>query len=168
MDATFNNAASEEASSRVLNLFESLDLSRKQLSEFPEKTLPAEESRHHVRKLDLHHNHIGFIPQTIESFTNLVELNVSNNGLSHVSEEISTLQCLQAFKAKNNCLDNDSLPKTFDQLHALQYVDLGGNSFTEFPPQLVHLPNMQILYLGSNKIRTLPSSVDSLQRLVMS
>ena len=143
-----------------------IDLSRNQFSEFPEEhqLLSSAQCRTNTFSLQLHHNDIGFLPPIIGSFTSLVILDVSNNNLSHIAEEISALHSLETLVAKNNCLDNDSLPKTFDQLHSLSAVNFGGNNFTEFPPQLVHLPKVNTLLLGSNKIRMVPDTIDQMQR----
>lgn len=139
------------------------DLSSKDFTEFPEHLLETK-GRNRIHSLLLNHNSIGFIPAVIESFSSLVILDISNNGLSHISEELGNLSNLHTFVAKNNCLDNDSLPKAFDLLHSLKAINLGGNSFTEFPPQLVHLQNVMELYLGSNEIREIPNTIQHMQK----
>lgn len=146
------------------NSHNSKDLSRNGLVEFPDDSLIAAGDRQYVQSLQLHHNRIGFIPPAIKDFTSLVILDISNNGLSHISLEISTLTNLHSFIAKNNNLDNDSIPKSFDQLQALINVNLGGNNLTEFPPQLVHMPNIQRLTLASNKIAEIPNTIQHIQR----
>jgi len=142
----------------------SVDLSRNGYTEFPEQMLP-EEERDNIQSLQIHHNSIGFIPTSIETFTSLVILDVSNNRLSHIADEFSNLASLQTLVAKNNNLDDDSLPKAFDQLKSLRAVNLGGNNLTEFPPQLIHMPDIQKLYLGSNKISDIPNTIQHMHSL---
>lgn len=146
------------------NDINSKDLSRQGFTEFPEGFLPDGSHAEKVLSLQLHHNRIGFIPPSIQRFKNLLVLDVSNNGLSHLSEELSHLSSLQTFTAKNNHLDDDSLPKAFDQLQSLRIVNLGGNQFTEFPPQFIHMPNIQKLYLGSNRITEVPPTIQCMKR----
>lgn len=134
------------------------DLSRNGFTEFPVGHLPAE-SREKILMLQLHHNNIGFIPDVIETFSQLVVLDISSNGLSHIAEEFGNLRNLQTLVAKNNCLDNDSVPKTLDQLRSLKDINFGGNNLTEFPPQLVHMPSVEKLYLGSNRIKEIPNTI---------
>ena len=145
----------------------SRDLSRNGFTEFPDHLLP-EEERDNILSLQIHHNSIGFIPASIETFTSLVILDVSNNRLSHIADEFSNLTSLQTLVAKNNNLDDDSLPKAFDQLKSLKAVNLGGNNLTEFPPQLIHMPDIQKLYLGSNKISDIPNTIQHMHRFVIS
>lgn len=145
------------------NHINSKDLSSNGYTEFPEGMCP-EEERERILSLQLHHNRLGFIPATIETFTSLVILDVSNNQLSHIADELSNLSSLQTLVAKNNNLDNDSIPKAFDQLKALRALNLGGNNLTEFPPQLVHMPEIQKLYLGSNKIREIPNTIQHIHK----
>lgn len=138
------------------------DLSRQGFTQFPEEHMSAAQHRN-VTRLQLHHNRIGFIPPSIGLFSSLIVLDVSNNNISHIADEICELRCLQTFVAKNNCLDDGSLPKSFVQLTSIQAINLGGNQFTEFPIQLVSLYNMVELHLGSNKIRSVPESIQRLQ-----
>lgn len=149
---------------RLTAALELLDLSKRGFTEFPETYLPAER-REALTRLQLHGNNIGFIPGSIGLFSSLVVLDVSNNNLSFISEEIVKLKdSLQTFVAKNNCLDDNSLPKTFSQLHSLQAVNIGGNQFTDFPPQLTSLSNLVELHLGSNKIRAVPETIKNFLR----
>jgi len=143
----------------------SKDLSRNGLHTFPEDRLPITE-RDQILSLQIHHNSIGILPGAIGTFSNLVILDASNNGLCHIAEEIGRLSFLQTLVVKNNNLDNDSLPKNFDQLHSLQAVNLSGNRFTEFPSPLIHMPQIQKLYLASNRIEEMPNLIHHIQRLV--
>lgn len=138
------------------------DLSRQSIREFPvERVLSAPG----VTGLDVSHNQISILPPAVKHLDMLVSLDISNNGLCHACEELAALKSLQVFVAKNNALDDDSLPKSFATLTALRVLNLGGNNLTEFPPWLTDMPGLRQLYLGDNKIQELPRTINQLASL---
>ena len=62
-----------------------------------------------VKKLNLAGNNITVLPDAIAVFENLVELDLSGNGLAYISTRIGELRSLRVLMAKNNNLQD--LPK---------------------------------------------------------
>lgn len=114
--------------------------------------------------LQLNNNEISRLPETIQLFSKLVTLDISNNNMKTICEDICHLRNLRTFIAKNNQLNSQSLPKDFGMLRSLEVVNLSGNQFTELAPQLTELEKLKCLYLGSNRLTELSSSVKNLQR----
>lgn len=115
--------------------------------------------------IQLSHNNFVALPPEIGCFENLVFIDISNNGLSVVGEEITNLRKLKTFIARNNLLDEASIPKDFGLLTVcLETLNLSGNCFTNVPLQFTELSLLKHLYLGANKIVEIPSTVKYLSR----
>lgn len=116
--------------------------------------------------IQLSHNNFVALPPEIGCFENLVFIDISNNGLSVVGEEITNLRKLKTFIARNNLLDESSIPKDFGLLTVcLETLNLSGNCFTNVPLQFTELSLLKHLYLGGNKIIEIPSTVKYLSSL---
>ncbi|KAI4484434.1 hypothetical protein M0802_013050 [Mischocyttarus mexicanus] len=112
----------------------------------------------------IYQNRINNIPPSINRFTNLNSLDISNCGLHRIPDFLGNcpLTCLIA---RHNNLSNDSLPKSFDNLSGLRELNLNGNRLREFPEQILHLTGLKYLYLGGNQITEINKDVWKLQRL---
>ncbi|KAK3733942.1 hypothetical protein QZH41_009602 [Actinostola sp. cb2023] len=108
-------------------------------------------------------NHISVIPDSIALFKNLIELDVSSNGIAALSSHIVELVKLKTFVAKNNNMED--LPKEFGRLLKLENLNLSGNRLSSFVPQLFQLINLKGLHLGGNMIRHIPPEIQNLRRL---
>lgn len=131
------------------------------------QVLPAflKENSQNWISLQLSHNNFISLPQEIGSFTNLVFIDISNNGLCVLGDEITLLTKLKSFIARNNLLDDSSVPKDFGRLSVcLETLNLSGNNFTNIPLQFTELSYLKHLYLGANKITEIPSAVKFLSR----
>ncbi|CAG0899586.1 unnamed protein product [Darwinula stevensoni] len=97
--------------------------------------IPASLPHHipHCTSLDLSHNHIYSLPDSICLLLHLVDLNLSHNDLSE-------------------------LPETMGYLRKLERLDMSYNSLTGIPPLLGTLPRLEKLNMGHNKIRMVPST----------
>mgnify|MGYP000031194007 CR=1 FL=1 len=115
------------------------------------------------KSVQLSHNCFVSLPNGLCTFTNLVNIDISNNGLTTIGAEILCLQKLESLTARNNLLDNTSLPKDFGTITSLEVINFSGNRFTELPMQLTEL-NLRNLYLGANRISVIPSAVKQLKR----
>ncbi|MCL4123065.1 UNVERIFIED_CONTAM: hypothetical protein GTU68_052590, partial [Idotea baltica] len=103
-------------------------------------------------KLLMHHNLLLTLPFEVTLFPNIRFLDLSNNNLSHINDFLLTLVHLQTLYIKNNELQDGSLPKDLSPLTKLRELNLSGNKFTRFPPQLYDVASLKYLYLGSNDI----------------
>ncbi len=114
--------------------------------------------------LQLDHNHINILPRCVGDFTNLVALDISNNSMTYMSKEIALLTRLRSLTARNNHFDNEALPKELESMNSLQVVNFSGNRLEEFPYQFTQLLNLRCLYLGANRLVTLPEGIGNLHR----
>lgn len=118
-----------------------------------------------IQKLHIHNNQLTELPSNISRFHSLRHIDVSNNRLRSLPEVLTRLP-LVTLNAKNNLITNDNLPKSFQTwAPTLLKLNLGGNNFTFFPPQILDVPNLKCLYLGSNHIEELPRNINKLSSL---
>lgn len=111
-----------------------------------------------VDKLILHHNNLSSFPENIVKFTGLCALDISNNGLKDLPDVFEHLR-LTHLIARNNSLDNSSLPKSFTTNGTLKEINLSGNRLTHFPEQLFSFVNLRYLYLGGNQIGCISKNI---------
>ncbi|CAH1390277.1 unnamed protein product [Nezara viridula] len=118
-----------------------------------------------VQKLHVNNNQLTELPQNLSHFHNLRHIDVSNNRLRSIPETLTRFP-LVTLNAKNNLITNDNLPKSFQPwASTLLKLNLGGNSLTHFPPQVLDVLQLKSLYLGSNHIEELPRNINKLSSL---
>ncbi|KAM6934359.1 leucine-rich repeat-containing protein 58-like [Xenentodon cancila] len=142
-----------------------LDYSRLSLNTFSVDSF-SEEKKRDTKQLYLNYNRLSSLPSSISLFYNLEFLDISNNGLSIICEEITGLCKLKTLLAKNNRLDEFSLPKEFGSLQ-LEVLNFSGNRFEEIPLQCTKLRRLQSLSLGGNRLKSIPVEIDHLTSLEM-
>lgn len=119
-----------------------------------------------ISKILLNNNLIKTIPPIIGHFTNIQTLDLSSNFIKILDENICKLNGLKHLIARDNQLEDNSLPKCLGtQLSNLEVVNFSGNLFTQFPYQLLEIRSIKEIYLGSNKISSMPRCYEQLQRL---
>ncbi|XP_052123070.1 leucine-rich repeat-containing protein 58-like [Frankliniella occidentalis] len=109
-----------------------------------------------VENLILSENRLLAVPACVKSFDNLRVLDVSGNRLKRLPEYLARCH-LTSLIARNNGLRNDALPKSFST--SIKELNLSGNDLTDFPPQVLDMPSLKYLYLGGNKIESIPDDV---------
>lgn len=139
-----------------------LDLSRLGLNDLSFDTV-SDKRRKYTKQLYLCYNRITVLQDSICSFFNLEFLDISNNALTVVCEDITRLTKLKTLIAKNNRLNEFSLPKHFGSLQ-LEVLNFSGNRFEEMPSQCLQLLRLQSLSLGGNRLKSIPSEIDNLTR----
>ncbi|KAG8550012.1 hypothetical protein GDO81_029556, partial [Engystomops pustulosus] len=72
--------------------------------------------------------------------------------------------CLKTLLAKNNRLDEASLPKDMGALR-LEVVNFSGNQFEELPGQLLQMPTLKTLSMGGNRLKSIPSEIENIPDL---
>ncbi|XP_059417553.1 leucine-rich repeat-containing protein 58-like isoform X1 [Carassius carassius] len=140
-----------------------LDLSRLNLNNNGLDSL-SDKRRKDTKQLYLCYNRMTVLPESISLFSNLEFLDISNNALSVISEDITRLNKLKTLIAKNNRLNDSSLPKDFGSLR-LEVLNLSGNRFEEMPSQCLQLLWLQSLSLGGNRLKSIPAEIKSLASL---
>ena len=145
------------------------DENSQDLSDSGLQVLPSylKENKQNWISLQLSHNSFISLPPEVGCFENLVFIDTSNNGLTVIGSEITNLKKLKTFIARNNLLDDSSIPKDFGLLSVcLETLNLSGNNFTNIPQQFTELPRLKHLYLGANKITDITATVKHLSRYV--
>ncbi|RXN18157.1 leucine-rich repeat-containing 58 [Labeo rohita] len=140
-----------------------LDLSRLNLNNNSLDTV-SDKRRKDTKQLYLCYNRMTNLPESVSLFSNLEFLDISNNTLSVICEDITRLTKLKTLIAKNNRLNEFSLPKDFGSLQ-LEVLNFSGNRFEEMPSQCLQLLRLQSLSLGGNRLKSIPAEIDSLARL---
>ncbi|KAF7215683.1 leucine-rich repeat-containing protein 58 [Nothobranchius furzeri] len=142
-----------------------LDFSRLSLTSFNADGVSSERKKD-TKQLYLNYNRLTSLPSSVNLFFNLEFLDISNNGLTSVCDGITRLTKLKTLLAKNNRLDEFSLPKEFGSLQ-LEVLNFSGNRFEEIPLQCTKLLHLQSLSLGGNRLKSIPAEVEHLTSLEM-
>ncbi len=95
--------------------------------------------------------------------TRLKNLNLSGTNLTFLPRSFDNLQALQTFNLSRTQLT--SLPDSFGNLRALQYLDLDKTLLTSLPESFGGLLALQKLSLGRTELTSLPESFGSLLAL---
>ncbi|MBN3316861.1 LRC58 protein, partial [Atractosteus spatula] len=140
-----------------------LDLSRLSLESLTLDNV-SEERKRETQQLFLTYNRFTVLPASVSHFSNLRFLDISSNGLAFICEDILRLTKLKTLVAKNNRLDESSLPKDFGTM-SLEVLNFSGNRFEEVPSQCLELQSLQSLSLGGNRLRTIPAEIENLTSL---
>ncbi|XP_042190236.1 leucine-rich repeat-containing protein 58 [Callorhinchus milii] len=140
----------------VLNLSR-MDLDSTAALEEMGEEMAAEETR----QLLLSHNRLSVLPVGVAHFSNLLFLDVSSNRLAFLCDQILALTKLRTLIAKNNRLDESSVPKDLGKM-CLEVVNFSGNRFEEVPPQLLELRRLRSLSLGGNRLKAIPPEIENL------
>lgn len=139
-----------------------LDFSRLSLSTLDVDKL-SDERKREARQLYLNYNRLTTLPSSLSLLCNLEFLDISNNGLTTICDGITHLARLKTLIAKNNRLDEFSLPKEFGSLQ-LEVLNFSGNRFEEIPLQCTKLRRLQSLSLGGNRLKSIPPEIEDLAR----
>uniref|UniRef100_A0A8C7XK23 Leucine rich repeat containing 58b n=1 Tax=Oryzias sinensis TaxID=183150 RepID=A0A8C7XK23_9TELE len=142
-----------------------LDFSRLSLTALSLDTV-SEERRRDTKQFYLNYNRLSSLPPSIGVFHNLEFLDISNNGLTAICDDITRLTKLKTLLAKNNRLDEFSLPKDFGSL-SLEVLNFSGNRFEEIPLQCTKLWRLQSLSIGGNRLKSIPTEIENLTSLEM-
>ncbi|NXF03987.1 LRCH1 protein, partial [Smithornis capensis] len=128
------------------------DLSKNRLTEVPTELC------HFVslETLNLYHNCIKIIPDTIVNLQMLTYLNLSRNQLSSLPACLCGLP-LKVLIASNNKLG--SLPEEIGQLKQLMELDVSCNEITALPQQIGQLKSLKELNVRRNYLEVLPQEL---------
>ncbi|XP_067896941.1 leucine-rich repeat-containing protein 58 isoform X1 [Heterodontus francisci] len=121
----------------------------------------SEEKKNETQQLLLTHNRFTVFPGSIAYLRNLLFLDISSNGLTFICDGILELTKLKTLIAKNNRMDEFSLPKDLGKM-GLEVVNFSGNRFEEVPSQLLELQRLKSLSLGGNRLKTIPPQIENL------
>ncbi|XP_076140112.1 malignant fibrous histiocytoma-amplified sequence 1 homolog [Alosa pseudoharengus] len=139
-----------------------------------------------LRILILRRNKFATVPQAVFLLSQLVELDISHNCLSHFSEDIvllkglkklcishnkiqylpsgiGALQCLEELDISFNELHD--FPRSFSQLRKLRTLDADHNKLHHFPLEILALSDLEELDCSGNKFECLPNNIMMLESI---
>jgi len=120
---------------------------------------------HSIHTLILYQNQLVDVPLNVSIFKNLKVVDISSNRLKRLPDILLSFP-LSTLIAKNNLLNNESLPKSFESVSGtLKNLNLSGNNLTHFPLQILEASNLLFVYLGGNRIESIPKEIAALSRL---
>ncbi len=119
-----------------------------------------------ITKLYLNVNNLFFIQDSLFrtiGFTALTVLNLSHNKLQHIPQTICFLKELRKLYISNNFFV--IFPEEILCLSHLETLTMNSNFLRAIPSAIARLGNLSVLDISDNKIRSLPDEIYSLTRL---
>lgn len=166
---------------RALRNLETLDLSRNNLTKFPNLSgsrelkkvillfndLTLDDLKHRqpssIVEVNLANNKIKYVPASIGAFSSVKKLNFNNNQIDSVSPAIGSLRDLEELSFYKNRLS--TIPSAVYALPRLRVIDLYFNDIARADARLGEMKNLEILYLANNRLYTLPPNLGQLAGL---
>eukprot|EP00020_Sapocribrum_chincoteaguense_P002865 CAMPEP_0170752724 /NCGR_PEP_ID=MMETSP0437-20130122/12116_1 /TAXON_ID=0 /ORGANISM="Sexangularia sp." /LENGTH=929 /DNA_ID=CAMNT_0011091803 /DNA_START=26 /DNA_END=2815 /DNA_ORIENTATION=- len=113
-----------------------------------------------LMQLKLGSNRISSLDEALfDGLSELLNLNVFDNQLSHVPASIAKCQKLQRLDVSYNKLR--ALPSEVRTLRALNHIGFSGNAFTIFPKDICALPLKEV-FASCNRFTELPREISKL------
>lgn len=122
-----------------------------------------------VLKLDLAHNKIEGLPDSIANLRLLHELNLENNALTDLPAAIGELRCLRIVKLGHNKLT--ALPQEIGKCIMIEQLICNNNLLVKFPESVINCIALMVLNLRHNRLTSVPlelGGVDTLKTLDLS
>jgi Leucine-rich repeat (LRR) protein len=136
-----------------------LDLSHNQLQLLPESIW----SLTHLESLKLQGQLLERLPDSIGNLTGLKKLDLAYNRLSSLPESIGRLDQLVELNLGSNRLE--SLPESIGGLTQLKTLEAAGNRLQSLLDSIGNLIQLTHIALDGNQLRTLPESIGNLTKL---
>ncbi len=125
-------------------------------------SMPTVLSVRHWSHLNLSHNNITDFPH-IKRFYTLQELDLSHNKIEALPDSIDQYLYLTKMNLENNQLRK--IPDSLQSLSPLKYLNISGNQIKVIPPTIQHLENLEEFNFSNNQIKNLPSELFQLSNL---
>lgn len=135
------------ALTQTVSLYQNLDLSFNLIKEIP-MDLPLRLP--HLRHINLSHNQLEILPQSVFGFLHLEHLDLSHNLLSYLPSSLRLLTRLSWLDVSHNKLSQ--LPPTFGDISSIQKLNLSDNSLDHLPISLGALPRLVVLLVHNNHL----------------
>ena len=113
---------------------------------------------HNVQLLDLSHNHLRSLPDTIYHCKLLRELNLERNQVTYLPRRLAACKQLIKLHVAGNRLGESpqcGLPDTITVMPSLQYIDISDNNITVFPEIVGRCPRLAHVVAARNKIQSI-------------
>jgi hypothetical protein len=115
-------------------------------------------------RIDLRHNGLQTLPQSLGQLHRLEDLTSMGNALEHLPDVFHHLKRLRYLDLRENRLQ--SLPASLGALESLKGLILRDNCLTALPPQIGQLKRLQQLDLSRNPLQCLPPELQHCESLV--
>ncbi|KAG2455495.1 FLII protein, partial [Polypterus senegalus] len=165
LDLSDNKLESLPPQMRRLVHLQTLILNNNPLMHAQLRQLPAMVALHtlHLRNTQRTQSNL---PTSLESLTNLADVDISCNDLSRVPECVYTLSNVKRLNLCSNQITELSL--CIDQWTQLETLNLSRNQLTSLPSAICKLTKLKRLYVNSNKLDFdgIPSGIGKLSNLV--
>jgi len=139
---------------------DSLDLDHNQLTTLPESI----GNLSSLEYLDLYYNQLTTLPESIGNLSSLLGLWLGRNQLTTLPESIGNLSSLELLWVEFNQLT--TLIESIGNLSSLKNLYLSSNQFTTLPESIGNLSSLEWLSLSDNQLTTLPESIGNLSSLL--
>lgn len=117
-----------------------------------------------TERLDLNNRNIIYV-KNIAALSNLMILDLSDNGLKELTPEIGELTKLTMLVLTNNKLAK--LPSEIGNLKELTELCVDKNGLEELPQEIGQLKNLKTIDAHNNQLRTIPEKILDLPNLTM-
>ncbi|RHY33803.1 hypothetical protein DYB32_001402 [Aphanomyces invadans] len=128
---------------------EHLNLSSNEIQELPSSMVL-------LQVLDVEHNQLSTLPDTICQLKNLTVLRVGSNFLTTLPTQFCRMPKIKELDMKLNRMV--ALPSDFGQLTSLTHLDVSGNSLVAVPPSVLQLTHLTTFNLVGNNHLKVPSA----------
>lgn len=140
----------------------SLDLSMLNLEILPAQLEKANLSN--LKSINLSRNSLKEFPNEISKFSNITFLDLSHNLISEIDDSIKNLTKLETLWVfKNNLI---LFPETITNIKSLKYLSLANNRLINISNKIDRLQKLEALYLNENYIMELPVELKNMDRLI--
>ncbi|GAB1606759.1 uncharacterized protein LOC115210197 [Argonauta hians] len=138
----------------TMSLYEKLDASFNSLTEI-QLNMPF--IFPHLCYLNLSHNNLHVLPDTMGLFLHLETLILHHNHLKQIPKTISQLDKLTKLDLSNNTLI--SLPNTLGEMKSLQKLNISHNKIREIPMSFMDCSSLQLILAIDNLMENPPQSL---------
>ncbi|XP_029025240.1 malignant fibrous histiocytoma-amplified sequence 1 homolog isoform X2 [Betta splendens] len=114
-------------------------------------------------ELDLSHNGLKSLSEGVGQLRGLKKLCISHNKIQQLPAHIGALQLLEELDVSFNDLHH--LPAPFSSLSRLRTLDADHNKLNRFPPEILALSELEELDCSGNKFEVLPADIMKLQSI---
>ncbi len=105
------------------------------------------------------------IPAEIGLIQNLKEINLSQNNLTSIPEELTNLKYVEKLSIAYNKNIHTDCFQIIQKFRQLKVLNISGCSLTSFPEELLDTKGLEVIYLESNMLTTLPPEISQLENL---
>ena len=121
-------------------------------------------AQYYIWKIELSHNQLTTLPNSIGNMRNVENLILSDNQISVLPSTIGNMHSLRNLYLDLNKLAD--LPDTIGYLYNLQRLIVSNNQLSLVPDTLADLHSLEWLFLTRNRLLYLPESLAELESLV--